>query len=88
MSGKVIVFKAAWCGPCKVYAPIVAEATPEIEAKGYVVSTLDVDSHRDIVDEYGIRGVPSTVILHSDGSRDTLVGNQSKEVLLNSLRSL
>lgn len=86
MSGKVIVFKAAWCGPCKVYAPTVAEATPEIEAKGYVVSTLDVDSHRDICEEYGIRGIPATVIIHADGTKETLVGSQSKETLLNSLK--
>lgn len=84
-AGKVTVFKATWCGPCKAYAPVVEQATPEIEAKGYSVRTLDADSHRDIAAEYGIRGVPSTVIEKADGSRTVLVGLQSKEKLLESL---
>lgn len=83
--GRITIFKATWCGPCKVYAPIVEEATPEIEAKGYSIRTLDADSHREIAGEYNIRGVPSTVIEKADGTKTILVGLLTKEKLLESL---
>lgn len=85
---KVYVFSATWCGPCQAYKPIVNEAIPEIEARGYEVSIIDVDkdvTEANLTSRYNIRGVPTTVIVHEDDTNTVLVGKQSKETLLNSL---
>lgn len=84
---EVIVFKAAWCGPCKVYAPVIEDAKADIEAKGYAVRFVDADSETDkeVFAKYGIRGVPSTVIVNEMGGSTMLVGKKTKEELLASL---
>jgi thioredoxin 1 len=82
---KIVVIKASWCGPCKVYGPVVAEATPEINALGYEVETLDADEHGDFCQAHGVRGVPSTLVFHEDKLVKTLVGSQTKERLLSEL---
>jgi len=57
---KVIRFTAEWCGPCKAYAPVfnnVAATTP-----GVVFETIDIDAHREVAAQYGVRSVPTTII--------------------------
>lgn len=79
---KVVVLKATWCGPCKVYGPVVEEAKPEIEAKGYSVETVDVDDNMEFAQKHNVKGVPTTLVMDGDEVIKTLVGNQSKEKLL------
>ena len=60
-SGEVLLldFTAAWCGPCKQMAPIVAE----VASAGWVVRHVDVDSETDLVRRFGVTGVPCYVLL-------------------------
>jgi thioredoxin 1 len=55
-------FSAKWCAPCKQLAPIMAEVSKTIPVK-----KIDVDSESGLAVSYGIRSVP-TVILMKDGS--------------------
>ena len=61
---QVIRFTASWCGPCKTYAPIfekIATSTPGTQFK-----TIDVDSGDPSIMKFGIRNVPTTVVLNGD----------------------
>jgi thiol-disulfide isomerase/thioredoxin len=76
---KVIRYTAAWCGPCKVFAPTfnqVAAATPGIQFE-----TVDVDSGHQSIMENGIRNVPTTVVVEVDGTIRRQSGNMSAEAL-------
>jgi thiol-disulfide isomerase/thioredoxin len=76
---KVIRYTAAWCGPCKVFAPTfnkVAASTPGIQFE-----TVDVDSGHQSIMENGIRNVPTTVIVEADGTIRKQSGNMSEETL-------
>lgn len=55
-------FSAKWCTPCKQLAPIMEEVSKTIPVK-----KIDVDSESGLASSYGIRSVP-TVILMKDGS--------------------
>jgi len=73
---KVLKFSAAWCGPCKVQAPIFNEvraAMPDVSFQ-----EVDVDQSSDLAIKYGIRGVP-TIVFEKDGQ---VVGRRSG-VLMN-----
>lgn len=59
-------FSATWCGPCKAIAPRVHEM--EQEYKGKVkFRYIDVDAEPALADQYGIRAVPTFIILSADG---------------------
>lgn len=87
MSKKVIKLSATWCGPCKQYAPTFDSLTPAMEDAGWEVTSLDVDAEegKDVATKYGVRGVPTTVVLE-DGKEDivqsgVLAESQLKELL-------
>jgi len=60
----VYYFTAAWCGPCKMFKPIVQEVSSELEI-GIVY--VDVDQQRDMAMKYGVTSVP-TIMIENNGS--------------------
>lgn len=82
----LVDFWAAWCGPCKMLAPIVEEVSKSLEGKIKVVK-INVDDNPMTPSQYGIRGIP-TMILFKDGKQaDVKVGVLQKEAILEWLQS-
>ena len=61
----LVDFWAEWCGPCKMFAPILDDVAKQYEGR-LVVAKLDIDANPATPAKYGIRGIP-TVILYRDG---------------------
>ena len=61
----LVDFWAAWCGPCRMLAPIVEELSEEFDGKA-VVGKVDVDTQSKYASEFGIRNIP-TVLIFKDG---------------------
>ncbi|RPF55430.1 thioredoxin [Aquisalibacillus elongatus] len=79
--GLVLVdFWAAWCGPCKMIAPVLEELDSEMEDQVKIVK-LDVDENQETAQKYGVMSIP-TLILFKDGEKvDQAMGFQPKEAL-------
>ena len=56
---------APWCGPCKVIGPIVDQVSSDYAGQ-LSVGKLDADGARDLVQELGIRNIP-TLLLYKNG---------------------
>ncbi|NIQ96689.1 MAG: thioredoxin family protein, partial [Desulfuromonadales bacterium] len=63
----MLKFEADWCGPCKQVKPVIAEVIEEYEGD-IELQTIDVErpENRALVDEYGIRAVPTFVLKHGN----------------------
>ena len=60
---KVLKFAAEWCGPCKSLS-----TTIEKYYKGDVtIENIDIDEQRERAVEYGVRGVPTCILLDAEG---------------------
>lgn len=69
MSKRILRFSASWCGPCKSLA-----ANLEIADVKLPVEVIDIDVQSEIAMEYGIRGVPTLVMLDGNTEMKRLVG--------------
>tara|TARA_B100000925_G_C21714043_1_gene347971 strand:- start:128 stop:376 length:249 start_codon:yes stop_codon:yes gene_type:complete len=76
---KILYFSAAWCGPCKTLGPIMESLSGQINYE-----KVDVDNNQDLPIQYGVRNVPTLILLDETGeTKGRLVGIQSKDAILN-----
>jgi len=75
---KILYFTASWCAPCKALSPIMDSLQGQIN-----FDKIDVDSNTDLSTQYGVRGVPSLVLVENGKEVNRLTGIQSKESILN-----
>ena len=73
---RVIRFTASWCGPCKMLARNLEDINTEIP-----IEVIDIDENTDAAVEFGVRGVPTLVMLDGNTEMKRLVGMQSLKVL-------
>lgn len=52
---------AEWCGPCKMMAPVFAEAARQLEPHVRLVK-IDSDREQALAGQLGIRGIPSLIL--------------------------
>jgi len=76
----LIDFWAQWCGPCKALSPVVDEVAQAYDGKLKVVK-MDVDKNTATPSRYGVRGIPTLLIIKDGTVRDTLVGYVAKEAI-------
>jgi thioredoxin 1 len=69
----LVDFWAAWCGPCRMLAPIVEELSGEFEGKA-VVGKMDVDTQTKYAAQFGIRNIPTVLIFKGGLLVDKQVG--------------
>jgi|SRR5690606_26368160 len=73
----VVDFWAEWCGPCRLIAPIIEELSGEYAEKA-LIGKLDVDNNPEVAMKYGIRSIPTILILKDGEVVDKHVGTTTK----------
>jgi thioredoxin 1 len=76
----LVDYWAAWCGPCKMIAPILDEVASDYAGKLKVVK-VDIDSNKETPAKFGIRGIPTLMIFRGGNIEATKVGALSKSQL-------
>ena len=77
----LVDYWAEWCGPCKMIAPILDEVSADYQGK-LQVAKMNVDDNRDVPAKFGIRGIPTLMLLKNGQLAATKVGAMSKSQLI------
>jgi len=80
----LVDFWAAWCGPCRMVAPIVEELAEEYEGR-VKVAKVDVDRNQKTASQYGIMSIPTLLIFKNGAPVSNIVGFRPKADLKRSL---
>ena len=79
----LVDFWAAWCGPCRMLAPIVED----FDSKAKIVK-VDVDAHQEFAAKYGVRNIPTVLLFKGGEVADKQVGVAPKNVYTEKLNAL
>ena len=74
---KILYFSAAWCGPCKMLGPIMESLSGQIKYE-----KIDVDNNQDLSIQYGVRNIPTLIIVENGEAVGRLTGLQQKDAIL------
>ena len=75
---QVLYFSAKWCTACQATTPLIESVKRSNQAQ---VAMVDVDYDVSLVEQYGVRSVPTTVILEDGNEIKRVVGSISSEQL-------
>ncbi len=73
----VVDFWAEWCGPCRLIGPIIDELSAQYDGKA-IIGKVNVDENPEISMKYGIRSIPTILILKDGEVVDKQVGVTTK----------
>ncbi len=86
-SGVVLVdFWAPWCGPCKMQTPILEKVVATVGDKA-VIAKVNVDEAPELAAKYGIRSIPTLIILKDGENKQQFVGLQQEAALVSAIEA-
>ena len=77
---EILQFTASWCQPCKTLSPIMEK----LKSEGKInYRKIDVDQDQDLSIKYGVRNIPTLILLENGEAKNRLTGVQSEQSILN-----
>ena len=58
---KILKFSATWCQPCKM----LAKSLEDVELP-YALEEIDIDQHKELLEKFNVRGVPTMILVEDD----------------------
>jgi thioredoxin 1 len=82
----VVDFWAEWCPPCKLIAPSLEQLADEYVGT-FKVGKLNVDDNRETAMKYGIRSIPTLLVIKEGDVAEQIVGAHPKNTLKDKILS-
>jgi thioredoxin 1 len=76
-------FSAVWCGPCRALTPVMNEIKGNYSNVKF--EEYDIDEYSDVTEEYGVRSVPTVIIVKDGIEVNRFTGLSSKMAYVNAI---
>ena len=76
----LVDFWAAWCGPCRMLAPAVAQIAAECEGK-IKVGKVNVDDEAELAAQFQVSAIPTIVRIDDGAVTAKAVGYRPQDAL-------
>ncbi len=73
-------FWAPWCGPCRMVVPLVEEIARE--RSDVKVCKVNVDEEQELAAQFGIRSIPTLMVIKDGKIVDQAMGARPKQQIL------
>ena len=78
---KYLYFSAQWCGPCRTLSPIMNEVSSFVS-----VEKIDVDVDYETAQKFGVRNIPTVVLVEGVTEVKRFIGVQPKQNYINAVK--
>ncbi len=78
---KYLYFSAQWCGPCRTLSPIMNEVSSFVS-----VEKIDVDVDYETAQKFGVRNIPTVVLVEGETEVKRFIGVQPKQNYINAVK--
>ncbi len=75
---EILYFSAPWCAPCKQLGPIIESLSGQINYR-----KINVDNDTELSTKYGVRNIPTLILVKDGEAVNRTTGLQSKQQILN-----
>lgn len=82
----MVDFWAPWCAPCRMLAPTLERL--QAQNPGLVIAKVNIDENPAMAQAFGVRSIPTLVLMQDGTVESTLVGLQPLERLQQALTAL
>lgn len=83
----VVDFWAAWCGPCRMIAPILDEIADTFEGK-VKIGKVNVDENRELAGKYRVMSIPTLLMVKDGNVVNQQVGAMGRDQLVKVIEGL
>jgi thioredoxin 1 len=73
---RILRFTASWCGPCKSLAANLEQVETNVP-----IEVVDIDAHPEVASEYGVRNIPTLIMLNENIEVKRITGAKSTKEL-------
>ncbi len=74
----VVDFWAPWCGPCRIFSPIIEETEKDFSGK-VKFAKLNTDDNQETAGKFNIMSIPTVLLFVNGTVKATSVGAVPKE---------
>ena len=79
----ILDFWAEWCGPCKMYSPVIEELSDELT--DVKVGKINIDEEFELSQKFKVMSIPTTIVMENGEVKKKAVGVQTKAEVLQML---
>ena len=74
---QILYFTSIWCQPCKQLSPLMELLSSRVNYR-----KVDVDQNQDLSRKYGVRNIPTLILLENGVEKGRKIGYQNQEQIL------
>ncbi|HOW09003.1 MAG TPA: thioredoxin [Bacteroidales bacterium] len=83
----LVDFRADWCMPCRMMAPVLNDLAGDLNGNAYV-GKVDVEQNRGLARKHNIRNIPTMVLFKNGKEVNRFVGVKTKDFLKSQIQKV
>ena len=83
----LVDFRASWCAPCRMMAPVLNDVATELNGNSHV-GKVNIEQYQSLAQKFQVRNIPTMILFKNGREINRFVGVKNKEFLLQQINKV